>query len=354
MKNVTLVCDLQFGSTGKGLISGMLAERDKPDVVVTAWSANAGHTYIDTNNRKYVHCMLANGVVSPNLKYILLGPGSNLDINRLELEIQQCNDLLSNVKILVHPHATIIQDKHVAHEKATMNAIGSTAKGCGAALINKIQRQPHDPVIAQLVCPNGGTGWQVADYDEYNEIIDAAERILVEGHQGFSLGLNTGFYPYVTSRECTPAQILVDCHIPINKLNKVIGCMRTYPIRTADRFDEQGNKIGWCGPVYPDQHQIEWSQLSLEPELTTVTQKPRKIFTFSIKQAAEAIRTCAPDEIFLNFCNYMKPRQVELLVNDITKVGGNVRYLGYGPTVNGITENTSWNLTTKNLQLSDM
>lgn len=337
MKKVTLVCDLQFGSTGKGLIAGYLAERDQPDVLVTAWSANAGHTYINKDGRKFVHCMLANGIVSPKTKYVLLGPGSNLDIKRLEKEIVDCNDLLANVEILVHPHAAVILPQHVSFEQATMQGIGSTAKGCGASLVHKIGRPVTGSNIVSEVHPDGGAGWRVAGYDEYNRIVDEAERIQVEGHQGFSLGMNTGFYPYVTSRECTPAQIMTDCHLPICMLDKVIGCMRTFPIRTADRFDKDGKRIGWCGPVYDDSEQIEWETLGLEPELTTVTGMPRKIYTFSKKQAQEAIRTCAPDEIFLNFCNYLPD---ERAVNDLDcmlyELGGKVQYFGYGPTVSDI------------------
>lgn len=336
-KKVSLICDLQFGSTGKGLIAGLLAERDEPDVLVTAWSANAGHTYINAEGRTFVHCMLANGIVSPKTRYVLLGPGSNLDVKRLEQEIAECADLLQNAQVLVHPHAAIILPEHVSFEKATMTGIGSTAKGCGASLVHKIRRPVIGSNVVKDVHPDGGVGWKVAGYDEYNEIVDNAERIQVEGHQGFSLGMNTGFYPYVTSRECTPAQIMTDCHLPISMLDKVIGCMRTFPIRTADRFDEDGNMIGWCGPCYPDQQQLDWEQVGVPAELTTVTGMPRKIYTFSEKQSADAIRSCAPDEIFLNFCNYLPDvASLETLQNLITSQGGVVKYLGYGPKVTNV------------------
>ena len=74
MKQINVIVDLQFGSTGKGLLAGYLAETTKPDTVITAWAANAGHTYINADGRKFVHTMLANGIVSPNLRsrYCLL------------------------------------------------------------------------------------------------------------------------------------------------------------------------------------------------------------------------------------------------------------------------------------------
>ena len=56
-KNLTakayMILDLQFGSTGKGLLAGFLAKSRQPDVVITAWGPNAGHTYIDENRRVF-------------------------------------------------------------------------------------------------------------------------------------------------------------------------------------------------------------------------------------------------------------------------------------------------------------
>ena len=76
MQKITMVIDLQYGSTGKGLLAGYLAETTCPDTIITAWAPNAGHTYIDRAGRKYIHTHLANGIVSPFCKRVFLGPGS--------------------------------------------------------------------------------------------------------------------------------------------------------------------------------------------------------------------------------------------------------------------------------------
>lgn len=345
MRNVTVVCDMQFGSTGKGLIAGYLAERDKPDTVVTAWSMNAGHTYIDRSGRKFVHCMLANGIVSPNLRRVLIGPGSQIGLTKLFEEILQCRDLLGGVQILIHEHACIIQDRHVLQEGGTMTAIGSTKKGCGAAMIEKILRNPKDRIIAKdfrarvdCFAEDHNIDIMVASGVTYASAMDKAQEVLVEGAQGYSLGINSGFYPYTTSRECTPAQILTDCAIPARWLTKIVGTMRTYPIRVANRFDEEGNMVGWSGPYYPDQKEITFDDLGQPIELTTVTRLPRRIFTFSQKQTSEAIRAIQPDEIFLNFVNYCKPDEFTQIFNTIRDAGGKVKYLGHGATVQDVEE----------------
>jgi adenylosuccinate synthase len=353
-KNVTVICDLQFGSTGKGLIAGYLAKKEKPDVVVTAWSANAGHTYIDGDGREFVHCMLANGVVSPNLKYVLIGPDSQLCLKTLERELQQCADLLVGVEVLIHPHACVISPKHVEEEAGPMTKIGSTKKGCGAAVIDKIRRNPEDnPTMRNYFGAFGEcfSGYRVCTPEEYNRVIDQAERIQVEGAQGYSLGINSGFYPYVTSRECTPQQIMSDCLIPLKKLGRVVGCARTFPIRVANRFDEEGNMVGYSGPCYPDQKEMSWKDVGQAPEFTTVTKLQRRVFTFSKQQMRDAIRACGVDEIFLNFCNYLRPTnniydegsEVDDLIDIINFIGqdiggAKVRYLGYGPAVDNVGE----------------
>lgn len=358
-KKATIVVDAQFGSTGKGLIAGYLAERDQPDVVMTAWSANAGHTYIDANGRKFVHCMLANGIVSPALTHVLIGPGSQMDWGLFLREVDSCVDLLSGKTILVHENAAIITDAHRAEEQGPMTKIGSTKKGCGAAMIAKIRRNPDDQNTAgamreQLLgngvflglLANWDINLEIVGNDKYMEVVYAARRIQVEGAQGFSLGINNGFYPYVTSRECTPAQVCVDVNLPLAFVDKVVATMRTYPIRVANRYNEAGEQIGWSGPCYPDQKELDWkADLGMEAELTTVTKLPRRIFTFSYEQTKAALSVIRPDEVFLNFCNYMEPDEVAEVVGTIERAAHELkipgpmplaRYYGYGPAVTDI------------------
>ena len=355
MKKATIICDMQFGSTGKGLIAGYLAERDQPDVVVTAWSANAGHTYINAEGRKWIHCMLANGIVSPKLKIVLIGGGPQMSIPVLVSEIMGSLDLLKGKSILIHENACIIQERHIEEENGPMTKIGSTKKGCGAAMIEKIRRNPESRIVAKDLLDGGlnvpdmrldgtvgfkdisrhfeelGVYVKVVSNAEYMKVLHGAERIQVEGAQGFSLGLHNGFYPYVTSRECTPAQICSDCNIPLAMVEKVVGTMRTYPIRVANRYDEQGNQIGWSGPCYPDQKELTWEEMGVTPEKTTVTKLTRRIFGFSEEQTRQAIQVVMPDEIFLNFANYCGDgEELAEIIEIISREGGDVSYIGWG------------------------
>ena len=153
---VHLICDLQFGSTGKGLLAGYLANKLEPDTVVSAWAPNAGHTYIDRTGRKFVHRMLPNGVVSPGLKRILLGPGSVIDLDVLNKEIESCLDILHGVPIFIHAHAAYVRREHVDTEKKSLNRIGSTQKGTAAANIEKMMRGPFANIIKNALIETMG------------------------------------------------------------------------------------------------------------------------------------------------------------------------------------------------------
>lgn len=341
-----LICDLQYGSTGKGLIAGYLAERDQPDTLVTAWAANAGHTYIDSTGNKYIHTMLANGIVSKGLQRILIGPGSLINPISLAAEINAAGIDRSLVGIMIHPHAAIItQDHRDAEEAGSNTKIGSTKKGVGEAAIQRIRRDPDSPNTAlsnnapHPLLAAYGLGMLVGTVEKYNNAMDCAKVMLVEGAQGFGLSMYHGFYPYTTSRDVTPAQIAADCGIPWRIARSsldIVGTLRTYPIRVANRFDAEGNMIGTSGPCYSDQREISWEELGVKPEFTTVTKLRRRVFTFSSQQFNEALRMCDVDELFVNFINYaVDAAHARMYLNHISKLAGNyltdVVYVGRGP-----------------------
>ena len=354
MKESHIIVDCQFGSTGKGLLIGYLAETIKPDTCIIAWGSNAGHTYINAAGRKFVNIMMPNGIVSPNLKQILMGPGSIIDPDRLLAEIREFGDLLGGVRIAIHANAAIITKEHKEQEAGYGFKIGSTMKGVGAAVIQKIRREPDHMNVAYEALKGTALEHCVVSAAVYDELVDAADVSIIEGTQGFSLSMNQGFYPYVTSRDCTTLQVLSDCAVPFNALGwrdrvQVYGVARTYPIRVANRFRD-GVQVGTSGPCYPDQKELQWSEINggMEAELTTVTKLPRRIFSFSHQQIKAAVRANGCDSLFLNFCNYLSEEEAGKLVREIEGDEGPdggcwVRYTGHGPTFNDVREREpSW------------
>lgn len=321
MKSLTLICDLQFGSTGKGLIAGYLANKNGYDTIVNANMPNAGHTFIDKTGRKWIHKVLPNGIVcSP--KKVMIGPGSVFSLGVLEREIRDSLDLLEHTRILIHPDACVVHKEHrIAEQAILVESIGSTGQGSAAAMVQKIARDSkRDPRVSAATL----TGFikyhtEILPQAEWLRQMKSSGHVLVEGAQGYSLGISAGFWPYCTSRECTPARILSDSGVPLNDKIRVIGVARVHPIRVG----------GNSGPWYKDQEQISWGSLGVPPEKTTVTQRDRRIATFSRKQTVHALQACCPDDIFLNFCNYNEKDSIRAY--DILSEKGKVSWLGYGP-----------------------
>ena len=334
MKKVDMIVDLQYGSTGKGLIAGYLAQKNGYDVVVNANMPNAGHTFINAEGRTWMHKVIPNGIVSPKLEYVMMGPGSVFDVDRMMLEIIESDDLLRNVQILIHENAVVLRDHHTRSEARLVGSIGSTGQGSMEATVDKMARDPKSCVIARDYLPTVGLSHLLCTQGQWNDVLRSANRVLAEGAQGFSLGINQKFYPYCTSRECTPTRLMSEMAIPHNMLKKVIGTCRTYPIRVG----------GNSGDCYDDQVEIEWESLGIKPEKTTVTNRDRRIFTFSRQQIFDAIRACAPDEIFLNFCNYpnWNTEAVRSAIRDaMTDIHGEhtgTLYMGVGPKSSDVRE----------------
>lgn len=338
MKKVTLIIDLQFGSTGKGLIAGYLAERDGPDTVINANMPNAGHTYINDAGRVWMHKVLPNGIVSPGLERVMIGPQSVFDPKQFAKEVQDSADLLKHKSIYIHRDAVLLDQSHRATEQSTLSGISSTMQGSAAAIISKMNRRRNEDHRAgssasflryvEYLQDEYNIDAQVVDNSTWTMILRRSEKILAEGAQGFSLGLNAGFWPYCTSRDCTPTRFMADMGIPWNMLDTVVGTARVHPIRVGSTPD------GYSGDVYEDQEELSWGALGVSPELTTVTKRERRVFTFSHVQMLEAIAACAPTEIFLNFCNYdaEKARQITGAYSSL------IKYLGYGAKRNQVVE----------------
>lgn len=316
---VDLVIDLQFGSTGKGLICGYLGETGDYDTCITANMPNAGHTYINRAGTKFMTKVLPASFIGPNITQVLIGPGAVFSLDRLKEEMAW---LRTDQTLRIHPNAMVLTPEHRKKEEK-LDHIGSTRQGSAAAVIEKMMRSSNVPIARAL--KHTEFSQYIASHSEWKIRLESSTGILAEGSQGFSLGINTQFYPYTTSRDCSPAAFLSNMGIPIPMLDMVIGTCRTLPIRVG----------GTSGDCYPDQEELSWDELDLTPELTTVTKRERRIFTYSKMQIEEACWHCAPDLVFLNFANYVEKHYVENIVAHIDEMS-TVRWVGFGPAYQDI------------------
>ena len=306
MNDMIMVVDGQWGSTGKGLISGYLATKEKPDSVVCNFGPNAGHTVV-TDYGAMVTTILPSGIISDSVKKVMIGPGAVINLTSLSNEIGLYGPLyLNHKKIYVHEAAAVVTQVHRDTEAAALSRISSTCKGTGEAMCSKIRREPMATIGGHH---KGGylNSWlynkiEVVSHSEWLDLLDDTDLLQIESAQGMELGINAGFYPFCTSRDIGIWQILSDCGIPNkNRLSsrlRVIASMRTYPIRVGNAYDKEGNLLGVSGPVYDDQRETTWEELGLEIERTTVTNKIRRVFTWSKKNMEKVVRVLNPDIYF--------------------------------------------------------
>jgi len=320
-----MIVDLQFGSTGKGLIAQRLANYERYGAVVNANRPNAGHTWRDRGD-SHVFTVLPVGSADHRTEKVFLGPGSAFTEEKLREDLDAIKKIRVDTKYLVfiHPMAWVVRKEHLKQEKEIVERIGSTGKGSGASLAEKIGRKVDSnagtySLLLESTFPNVMV---LNSHMEWLDLLSVQDNILIEGAQGYSLGIDHGVFPYVTSRNCTATAFEDACGLPRNYVDKVIGCLRTYPIRVA----------GNSGPTYPDSREMSWEELDVKPEYTSVTKKKRRVFTFSEMQIKEAIEMNQPDELFINFCNYMNDRELFQLRNTLMKYmdGETPIYQGWG------------------------
>lgn len=348
---ITAIIDLQFGSTGKGLIAGYLSQKEKYDLVVSANMPNAGHTFVDRVGQKWISKVLPSGVYSKGLEYVCVGPGAVFDIEQLRKEVKQLRDQGVNCPVIIHPNAGILSTVHKETEATTLNHISSTMQGSMEAMYHKMLRLPdEDSNVAQNYRRMiNSTGASVPTNYGWDCMMARAKNVLMEGSQGYSLGINAGFYPYCTSRDCTVWRLIADAGVAMNNHQlHVIGTARLHPIRVGNTTG------GTSGPCYPDQQELSWEELGQTPEMTTVTGRVRRVFTFSKRQIRDAMYANKVDEVFLNFANY-DPREAIKVTSEINEIGvemfierglpnydnaprRTVRYVGFGPQAEDILE----------------
>lgn len=306
--------DGQAGSCGKGKIVGYLSLRDNIDVAINNNMTNAGHTFVFDNGKKVITSHLPISVVNPNTE-LLIGATAAITPEVLENELIKYSGLIGDRKIYIHPRAMIIQQKHRDYEHQMIRS-GSTFKGCGAAQAEKMLRLNGVELIKDYYFKLSDTIKRKVIITDTTDILFNAvkhgKKIIIEGSQGFDLDLNYGLdYPNVTSRQCTAAQMLADCGLPLGLSVKVYMLIRPYPIRISNKTDLN---IDINSGEYDGSDEITWDIIKQRceapidvdlKELTTVTKKVRRVFEFNYDRFDKAMQINDPYCVVLNFAQYL-------------------------------------------------
>lgn len=396
-RKFNVVTDGQYGSCGKGLVTSALAYKHRPEMFSTTNMANAGHTAVFSNGEAFIAKALPSATILtrwvPGYQpHVMVGSTAAFDLERL---LQEMGDCGVNYNLSIHPRAGVITEGHVARERGVpedeagiMHAVdgestkhlASTMQGCGTFLADKVLRKKNLKLARDYDVLHGlltnhmprKLNISTADQDAlmglsvpemlHTLMTQHGYTILHEGSQGYSLDINHGsHYPQCTSRGTTAMNNMADMGISHTDLGDVYLVIRPYPIRVGNVI-ENGKQVGYSGDCYPDQKELTWQDVAteagmpdeeaaslLKKELTTVTKRLRRVFTFSDKQLREAALVNGATKIALNFANYidfsvsgvneyekLTPKVLDFIhrVEDITKLP--VTVVGTGPQVNHV------------------
>ncbi len=297
----------QWGSEGKGNVSGHLAP--EYDVLVRVGGPNAGHqVYDEPSPWKFYH--LPSGTMRAPKAKIVLGPGSTLWLPKLQQEITDCQ--LEPQRLCIDPQAMMIEKVDREREGNLKKKIGSTGQGVGAATSRKVLRTSARPPVRLArdipeLKPYLRETLAVLD-DAFKE----GQHVFLEGTQGTGLSLHHGSYPYVTSRDTTVSGCLADAGIPPGRVRRIVMVCRTYPIRvespTGATSGPMGIEITW--DVVADRAGLVAKDIA-EAELTTTTNRPRRVAEFNWAMLRRAVSLNAPTDIALSFSDYLDQRNAE-------------------------------------------
>lgn len=296
----------QWGDEGKGKITDYFSSR--ADVVVRYQGGNnAGHTIV-FDGKKYAVRLLPSGIFHKGVKCVL---ATGMVINPIAFfeELDALKEAgFSDESLYVSDRANVLLPYHKLLDGASERVlsdkkIGTTGRGIGPCYVDRYQRiglricdiidenRLRNHLKKALEFKNlelKSYGLDELEFEPlFNEInkygqrikkyvvdtslmlqneIKKGSKILFEGAQGAMLCINYGTYPYVTSSSPMAISIPLNCGIPANSVDYVLGIAKAYTTRVgegpfpSELFDELGSYIREKGHEYG-----------------TVTKRPRRV-----------------------------------------------------------------------------
>ncbi len=318
-KSIVIV-GAQWGDEGKGKIVDLLTEHVHA-VIRFQGGHNAGHT-LYVNGRKVVLRLIPSGIMHPKVQ-CLIGNGVVLSPEAFLKEVAELTSEGISVtdRLKVSPSCSLLLPYHVAIDQAREEArgaaaIGTTGRGIGPAYEDKVARRGlrlvdllHPQTLANHLS-------EIAEYHNFiltqyyhrepisdQKVLDSllamapkiiplladvskllceywqrGDSLIFEGAQGFSLDIDLGTYPFVTSSNTTAGGVATGTGFGPRYIDHVFGICKAYVTRVgAGPFlTELKNEVG--------RHIAERGQ-----EYGSNTGRPRRCGWFDSVQLRQAV-----------------------------------------------------------------
>ncbi len=304
--NSLVIVGMGWGDEGKGKITDYLCKNF--DVCVRFQGGNnAGHT-IKFNNNKYALNLIPSGIFNNKIENIMsngmvINPESLVtEINFLKSQDFNCENLhISDRAHVLFPYHIKLDE--IFETLKGNNKVGTTKKGIGPCYMDKSMRigirigdlmdelsfyeklSSNLKYINKILLAFNSIQFSIDEifskYISYANTIrpyvkDTSlflsscfgdnKKILFEGAQGIMLCLDHGTYPYVTSSSPSASSVAINCGIPPQSINKVLGISKSYSTRVGEG-------------VFPTEMNSDTSNKIREiaHEYGTTTGRPRRI-----------------------------------------------------------------------------
>ncbi|SNS03092.1 Adenylosuccinate synthetase [Humidesulfovibrio mexicanus] len=302
---VSVVVGGQFGGEGKGKVAHFFAKEQEATAVVRCGGSNSGHTVVAPSGQVHIFRHLPTAAILPGVQ-LYMSAGSYIDVEVLQKEIASIN--LDPRRLIIDENAVVVGPEHRAKEREDLVArISSTGSGTGAAVADRVMRR-KDLLFAKDCAALKPMVGNVSGM--LRERLNAKERVLIEGTQGFGLSLlHSPHYPFVTSRDTTAAAFVAEAGLSPLDVDDIILTLRAFSIRVG----------GGSGPL---PNEITWEELANEAgrpdlmEYTSVTKKPRRVARFDSTLPSRAVVVNNPTKIVLNHLDYIKSAASDVTVAD--------------------------------------
>ncbi len=318
-----VIVGAQWGDEGKGKITDYFA-RQVDYIVRFQGGNNAGHT-IKVDDEIFKLHLLPSGVLYKDKK-IVIGNGLVVNPKVLLKELAELKKRGKEVNLILSDRAHIIFPYHILMDgiidKAKKElASGSTKRGIGPCYSDKINRlgirvadlmnpkifkekfaqafKYNYDILTKVynIDPQALDQEQIfKDYSEYaeqlrqyvgdvslelNQAIDRGQKILFEGAQGVSLGIDHGVYPHGTSSNTVAGGACTGAGIGPNKIDKIVGIVKAYLSRVGN------------GPVPSEDLTKAGDDLRERGvEYGTTTGRPRRCGWLDLVQLKYSVRVC--------------------------------------------------------------
>ena len=269
---VAAVLGGQWGDEGKGKLADVLAKNY--DIVGRFnGGANAGHTVVTPDGKKYAFHLLPCGLIYPHTTNIL-GNGTVINLVNLfeELEPLDKDGLEWQGRLLLSDRAHLLFESHKAvdgyqeDQRGAAN-IGTTKKGIGPCYTSKATRNGirvgmlrHWPEFekqlrelyrfqeSQYPGIELDVEAEVDRYKKYAEVVkpwivdgvhfmndqySQGKRIITEGANAAMLDIDYGTYPFVTSSATTVGGICTGLGLSPDKVDCALGVIKAYTTRVG-------------------------------------------------------------------------------------------------------------------------